>query len=107
MNTDKQTSQFSPKLDELQSLLERQIELARQGSISEVESLSEQAGSLVGEAAQWGILKSVEFENRRERLQKLYKDLCLTITGQKAGASAELSRLRRGRRTVKAYRNNI
>jgi hypothetical protein len=107
MSNDKQISEFSSKLDELQSLLERQIELARQGSILEVEALSEQAASLAGRLAQSGILESGEFRNRRERLQKLYEDLRLAIMVQKADAFAELRRVRKGRKAVEAYRNNI
>jgi hypothetical protein len=107
MSKDKQISQSSSKLDELQSLLERQIELTRQGSISEVEALGEQADSLAGKLAQSGILESAEFRNRRERLQKLYEDLRLAITVQKADAFAELRRVRKGRKAVEAYRNNI
>ncbi|MHC4721680.1 MAG: hypothetical protein ACYS6I_03115 [Planctomycetota bacterium] len=107
MSNDKQISEFSSKLDELQSLLERQIELARQGSIIEVEALSEQATSLAGRLAQSGILESGKFRNRRERLQKLYEDLRLAITVQKVDAFAELRRVRKGRKAVEAYRNNI
>jgi hypothetical protein len=107
MSNDKQMSEFSSKLDELQGLLERQIELARQGSISEVEALSRQAESLAVRLAQSGILQSVEFRNRRERLEKLYEDLRLAITIQKADAFAELRRVRKGRKAVEAYRNNI
>jgi hypothetical protein len=107
MSNDEQTSKFSSKIDELQSLLERQIELARQGSISEVEALSEQADSLAGKLVQSGIMESVEFRNRRERLQKLYEDLRLAVTVQKADAFAELRRVRKGRKAVEAYRNNI
>jgi len=63
MSNDKQISELSSKLDELQSLVERQIELTRQGSISEVEALSEQADSLAGKLVQSGILESGEFRN--------------------------------------------
>ncbi len=107
MSNDKQISELSSKLDELQSLVERQIELTRQGSISEVEALSEQADSLAGKLVQSGILESGEFRNRRERLQKLYEDLRLAVTVQKADAFAELRRVRKGRKAVEAYRNNI
>jgi hypothetical protein len=107
MSTDKEKSEFSSKLDKLQSLLERQIELARQGSISEVESLSKRADLLAGQLRRSAILESDEFRNRRERLHRLYEDLRLALTVQKADAFAELRRVRKGRRAVGAYRNNI
>jgi hypothetical protein len=97
-------------LDELQTLLEKQIELARQGDLREVELLSEKSGSLVEKIAQTGILDTADPSfngGRRERLQKLYEDLCLTVEAQKAGISEELSRVRKGKKTVQAYRSHI
>jgi len=85
-------------LDELQSLLEKQIELVRQGKFNEVENLSEQAGSLVGKMAQSGVLKSAEFQSQREQLRKLYQDLCLALTTQQAETAEELSRVRKGKK---------
>ena len=103
MSTDKQIH----LLDDLQSLLEKQIELAQQGNISGVEILSKQASSLVVEIAQTGILELREFKKRRERLQKLYDSLLLAITAQGAETTEELSRVRKGKKTIETYRNNI
>ena len=94
-------------LDNLQSLLEKQIKLAQQGNISDVEALSRQAGSLVGKIVQTGIFEMAEFENRRKQFQKLYKDLRLAITAQKADSAEKLNRVRRGKKTIKTYRSNI
>ena len=103
MSTDKRTH----LLDGLQSLLEKQIELAQQGNISGVEVLSKQAHSLVRKIAQTRILELREFKNRREQLQKLYDSLLLAITAQRAEAAGELNRVRKGRKTIETYRNNI
>jgi hypothetical protein len=103
MNTNEQTQ----LLDGLQSLLERQIELAQQANIGDVELLSEQATYLVGKIAQTGVLESAEFENRRERMQKLYHQLNLVITARRDQADETLSRVRRGKKIVEAYGNNI
>jgi translation initiation factor IF-2 len=97
-------------LDELQTLLEKQIELARQGNITEVEILSEQAGSLVEEITQTGILDPagpVFNGQQQEQLRKVYKDLCLAITDQKMEVSKELSRVRKGKKTIQTYRSHI
>jgi len=94
-------------LDELQSLLEKQIKLARQGNISNVEVLSKQAGSLVEGIVRAGILGLAEFKSRREQLQKLYKELCLAITAHRAETGEKLRRVRKGKRTIVAYRDNI
>ncbi len=105
MSTDKQTH----VLDELQSLLEEQIKLARRGNPASkrIEVLSMQADCLVGKIAQSGILESAEFRNRREHLKKLYDTLCLAITAQKADTFAKLNQVRTGKKTIGIYRSNI
>ena len=103
MSTDKQIY----LLDELQSLLEKQIKLAQQGNISGVEVLSKQASSLVRKIAQSGVLESSEFKSQREQLRKLYQDLCLALTAQQAETAEELSRVRKGKKTIATYRGNI
>lgn len=107
MSTDKQISLSSSRLYDLQSLLEKQIELARQGNINEVEVLSKQASSLVGEIARSGILELSEFKKRREQLQKLYDGLLLAITARRADVSEKLSRVRKGKKIIGIYRSNI
>jgi hypothetical protein len=94
-------------LDELQSLLEKQIELARQSNINEIEVLSKQASSLVGKIARSGVLESSEFKSRHEQLRKLYQDLCLALTTQQIETAEELSRVRKGKKTIETYRSNI
>lgn len=94
-------------LDELQNLLEKQIELARQGNINEIEVLSKQASSLVGKIARSGVLESSEFKSQREQLRKLYQDLCLSLTAQQAENSTELSRVRKGRKAIETYHKNV
>lgn len=97
-------------LDELQTLLEKQIELARQGNIREVEALNKQADWLAGKIAQTGILDrpdSAFIVERREQLQTLYKELCLAITAQKADVSEKLSQVRKGKKTVQTYSSHI
>jgi hypothetical protein len=94
-------------LDELQSLLEMQIELARQGNINEIEVLSRQASSIVGKISRSGILESSEFKSQHEQLRKLYQDLCLALTAQQVETAEELSRVRKGRKTIETYRSNI
>jgi hypothetical protein len=94
-------------LNELQSLLEKQIELARQGHINEIEVLSKQAGSLVGKIARSRVLESSEFESQNDQLRKLYQDLCLALTTQQVETAEELSRVRKGKKTIETYRSNI
>jgi len=105
--TPEQMTLFSSKLEDLRDLLEKQIELARKGDISQVEALSSQTSSLVELIVQAGILQLPEFKNRQHKLQRLYKQLCLAVSAQKAGISEKLNRLRKGRKTIGAYLGNI
>jgi translation initiation factor IF-2 len=97
-------------LDELQTLLEKQVELARQGNIREVEFLSKQASSIVEQIIQTGthhcpedILKA----EQRKKLGKLYEDLYLAISVQKAEVCTELKQVRKGKKTMQAYCSHI
>jgi len=109
MAADKQISEFSSQLTQLQNLLKRQIELARQGSFDsfEIETLSKQADSLVEKITQAGILELPEFKNQRKQLRKLYNTLSLAITAQKAETTVKLSHLRKTKKTLETYRSNI
>ena len=105
MSKDKQTSM----LDELLSLLERQLELARQGNSAgeQIEVLCRQADCLVKEITQTGILELPEFEGQKMRIKKSYEDLHLALTAQKVDTAEKLSQARRGRRLIETYRKNI
>jgi len=94
-------------LDELQNLLEKQIALAQQGSADELEVLTEQADLLIGRILDTGILDMPEFKNRKELLQRLYEALCLSIAAKKADVCGKLSQIRRGRKTMETYSNNM
>ena len=94
-------------LDKLQNLLEQQIGFARQGNVNEIEDLSKQVSSLVGKIARSGILESPDFKNQREQLRNLYQDLYLALTAQQAENSKELSRVRKGKKTIATYGGNI
>jgi hypothetical protein len=107
MKTDSLKSQLISNLDILENLLKKQIELAQQGNISDVEHLRSQADALVEKIVQEGSLESPEFQNRRKKLKKLYGNLCLALTAAKADTSAKIDQVRKGRKTIKAYRSNI
>ena len=96
-------------LDELQSLLERQIELARQGNPAgeQIEILSWQAGSLVEEISRTGILELAEFENRRERLRDLYRKLSIILMTEKSKTGEQLSKTRKFKKMFAMYQNSV
>jgi hypothetical protein len=94
-------------LDELQNLLEKQITLAQQGDIGEVEVLIERTGSLIEKISGTGIPESDEFENRKERLQKLYSSLSLALAVRNADVAEKLEQIQKGRKIIRTYRRNI
>jgi len=93
-------------LDDLQNLLEKQIKLAYQSNINDVEVLSKKTDRLVEKISQTRILEQVELKSRREQLQKLYDRLHLVIATQKAETTEHLSRVRKGKKTIKIYHKN-
>lgn len=102
------TNKHISMLDELQSLLEKQLELAHQGNSAgkQIEVLGRQADCLVKEITQAGILERPEFESQKKKLKKSYEDLHLAITAQRTDTAEKLSQVRRGRKIVETYRGN-
>jgi hypothetical protein len=94
-------------LDDLKSLLEKQIELVHKANIAEAESLSERADALVVEIAQTRLLEHEVNSERREQLRRLYEKLRLTIATQKAGVAEKLAKVRKGKRTIGTYRSSV
>lgn len=94
-------------LEELLNLLEKQISFARQGNVIEIEALSKQSSSLVEKIARSGVLESPKFKSQRELLRTLYHDLFLALTAQQAENAKELSRVRKGKKTIATYSDNL
>ena len=96
-------------LDELQGLLDRQVELARQGDSAsgQIERLGVQADCLVQKISHGKVLERTEYESRRKELRKSYENLCLALTAQKADVAERLGQVRRGKRIVGTYRDHI
>jgi len=96
-------------LNELQYLLEQQIELVHKGYPvgKRIENLSMQVDVLVEKIKQTGILELAQFRNRKEQLQKLYGRLYMAISAQKDETAQQLSHIRKGKKTIVTYRNNI
>ena len=102
MNTDEQTL----LLDNLQSLLEKQIEMARRSNFRQVEALAEQAGSVVEEIIKTKAFQQPQFNDQREQITKLYKKLELILAAGKDSVGGQLRQIGSGKKTLQAYRNN-
>jgi hypothetical protein len=103
MNADEETL----LLGELENLVEKQIELARRGGIAAVERLMREGDWLVEKIKSAGLLEKPEFESRRQRLNNLYRQLQLAISSQKGVVDGQLKSVRKGKRTLSAYRGSI
>ena len=94
-------------LNKLQRLLDEQTELARQGRLTEIETLCEQTRSVVEEISRAGIPELDEFEEQRKHLARSYDSLRLTLSDQRDEVLRELNRIRKGRKTIGVYRDSI
>lgn len=94
-------------LGELESLLARQTELARQGQDRDVETLAEQASDLVEHMSSLGMFESAEFADRRDDFERLYANLCLGLGAEREKTAEQLSQVRKGMKTVSTYRRNM
>jgi len=94
-------------LNDLQTLLESQIKLAHKGDIAGVESLISRANSVIEQIVKSEIFKQTDCENQREKLQRLYKQLSVAISAQRTETGEQINRIRRGKKTIGTYRDNI
>ena len=98
-------SPFTSKLDELEALLEKQKELIHKGDFRNIETSAQQAGSIVEEMVQAGALAAPEVQARGEGLLELYGELMLMVGAEKENVAQQLDHIRKGEKTLQAYRN--
>jgi hypothetical protein len=89
--------------DQLRTLLERQLDLVRQGHLAEAGALCEKAGPLVGAIASAELVAGSVGEDRRRSLLLLYRRICLTLAAQRDEVADSLRTIHRGRRLLKTY----
>jgi hypothetical protein len=105
--TDSKKNRLLLRIDALQSLLESQIKLAKRGNLSKTTLLEKQVNSLIEEIKWERDLEPAEFADRRRTLKKLFDKFCITVAAQKADVFEKISRIRKGRKTIRTYRSNI
>jgi hypothetical protein len=94
-------------LEELENLLEKQMVLARRGSFAAVLQLAGRCEPLVAKIAAAGLFEKPEHKASNDRLADLYKDLHLLLSSQQSAAAEQLKSVRKGKKTLAVYRNNI
>jgi flagellar biosynthesis/type III secretory pathway chaperone len=96
-------------LNSLTRLLEEQINLIQHSDITgkQVEILAEQTQSLVDEISQKHLLDRKQFAEQREYIKRLYNNLSLAVMARKDETEKHLNNIRKGKKTIVAYRGNI
>jgi len=94
-------------LNKLQLLLERQVDLARQGNLAAVSVLAKQVDAVVAQIGRLGVAETKEYEQRRRMIERLYDRLSLVLTTACSDIDNEVKRIRMGRKVLGAYRRNL
>lgn len=94
-------------LKELGNLLNRQIELARRGSFGQLERMVGRCEPLVAKIKAAGLFEKPGYEAQSRRLVKLYHELQLMLSTQKDAVAEQLKSIRKGKRTLSAYRGSV
>ena len=96
-------------INRLTRLLEEQINIIHHSDITgrKVEILAEQTQALVNEIAQKHLLEMEQFAERRGHIQRLYNNINLAVIAQKDETEKNLKKIRKGKKTIVAYRGNI
>lgn len=95
------------RAQKLTELLQQQLELAKQGRIEEVEILVSQSDPVVKHLCESQILESDELQSEKRKLEKLYKQIYLSLADRHKNISNELQSIRKSKRTLQAYRGSV
>jgi len=87
----------------LVELMTRQIQKLRQYDLEGAMRIAEESQPLSERIIQAAVLSRPGFEEQRERIQGLYKELCLAIVSQRQEVSDKLGQIRTGLKTLGAY----
>lgn len=90
-------------LERLQGLLQKQLDLVRQGRLTAAEALSEETDQCVRTMVEADLVRASGLETSRRRVEELYRELTLALTAQRAEVSAALGAVGRTRQMLRAY----
>lgn len=93
----------------LQKLIEEQIVLIRKGKDDTVrlEQLSRQADVLTRKIAQMKILDEPDMQDSKSELRKAFEALALAISAEQKQITDSLKKIRKVRKTIGAYKQNL
>lgn len=102
--TDETAQQMTAYLAEL---MERQIQKLRQYDLEAAMRVAEESHPLSEQIIQSSVLSRPGFEQQRDQIQGLYKELCLAIASQRQEVADKLGQIRTGLRTLETYAGNV
>lgn len=91
-------------LDELESLLNQQMAMARKRNFNTFEELAEESGRIVDELGRMSLPRSADLRERFERLVKSYRTVVLSAATEKDRLEKQLQQISQGRKTLRMYR---
>ena len=91
----------------LEDILEKQLKLMRTSRDKAAFDLAGQTADFVNVIGQKEIFKNDKFAAQRHNIQRLYKELTLATAERKQSVSSELKKIRKGKKSVGAYKNEI
>lgn len=93
-------------VERLENTLAEHLEKLRQYDIDGAMPLAEEASSLSQDIADAGLFDRAEFNDERRRIDDLYAEIGLVITGKRQEVSDKLEEVREGIETLSATADN-
>ncbi len=90
----------------LETILTRQIERIRKYDLDTALELGEEANKLAYELGKSKILKKPEYADEKFRIHRLYKEIGLIISSERAEVGEKLKQVRQGIKALELYGDN-
>lgn len=93
-------------LDEIESSLAQQLDLARAGNFGRMDPLIQRVDELAGQLAP--TIERVDDQQRvqLDRIAGLHRKLCLALAAEKHQAAQQLKKMRSGKQVLRVYRSS-
>lgn len=101
------TNLYESEVQDLIELLLRQITLARQGKIEQVEILAVKSSELVKHIADNDVSRLRQDGHLNKQVKELYGELSMILADWRSRTAEEIKEIRQGRRMIRAYRRGL
>ena len=94
-------------LDDLESLVLKQMDCVKKNDMKGLGEIIEEVDALLNTAAGSGDLENEKSGFRLGNILGLQKKLILTVNANKENMARQLQRISEGKKSLRAYRNNV